>query len=121
MAFSDSRSSGNTETDDLPSYSQHSASPLSPSPANVPWVPGPGIPYSPESLSQLNPEAAKKLAREAAASGREPLDYGFISGDTAARLQDLPDEGGFNLAPPSFAEGEVRPTFELDSAGNIVS
>ncbi|KAK4704966.1 hypothetical protein P7C70_g1250, partial [Phenoliferia sp. Uapishka_3] len=69
--------------------------------------------FTPEALSDLNPEVSKKLAREARESGHEVGDYGFdpVPGGRLSAGEHL----------PTFAEGDVRPTYSIDSTGNIVS
>lgn len=67
--------------------------------------------FNTERISTLNPEASKKLARESRENDLNELDYGFES-------NNLNSDG---LAPPSFADGDIRPTYFISGSGNLVS
>ncbi|KAL8292630.1 hypothetical protein RQP46_001242 [Phenoliferia psychrophenolica] len=69
--------------------------------------------FAPEALADLNPEVSKKLAREARESGHDVADFGFEAAPGGSlRAGEL---------PPNFRDAEVRPTYSIDSAGDIVS
>ncbi|KDE02967.1 hypothetical protein MVLG_06501 [Microbotryum lychnidis-dioicae p1A1 Lamole] len=72
--------------------------------------------YTPEPLSSLNPEARKKLAQEAQASGRSIDDYGFLP-----QTPSGPNPTPLESTLPSFESEELASQFpySIDSKGNI--
>ncbi|SCV67475.1 BQ2448_5086 [Microbotryum intermedium] len=119
----------------LPSYSQvastssphgnassSSASGSGPTPAPINPFANPLTPqstsstYAPEPLSSLNPEARKKLAEEAQASGRSIDDYGFLPQNPSGPNPTPPDS-----TLPTFESEELASRFpySIDSRGNI--